>query len=371
MKIGILTLPLHTNYGGIIQVYALQEFLRRRGHDVWIINRDHWIREQNLPSTDSEESSNGRRYASVIESSASAEDKWINTKLFIDQHIGQHISSSNMAELHQNDLEAIVVGSDQIWRPEYVRHALRTSMANVFLHFAEDWTVRRLAYAASFGTDRWELCREETEVCSRLAKRFDAVSVREASAVFFCREYLGVNAEQVLDPTMLLDCSDYEELLDDFGKEEANSSVFSYMLDVTDDKMDAVGRISNFIDFGVVDTGRAGDEGGSYSEVEISSVESWLRSFRDARYVVTDSFHGCVFSILFGKEFFIYGNSERGIERFRSLLEILGLRSRMILSADEITEERLEEKIDWSHVSRRLEKEKFRSINFLETSLSE
>ena len=84
--------------------------------------------------------------------------------------------------LNPNDFDAFIVGSDQVWRRLYMPDIYRE-----YLSFAEGWNVRRISYAASFGTEEWEYSPLETTECRRLLQKFDAVSVREASGVSLCK----------------------------------------------------------------------------------------------------------------------------------------------------------------------------------------
>ncbi len=84
----------------------------------------------------------------------------------------------------------------------------------MFLDFVKGQNVKRLSYAASFGTDKWEFTPQQTAICSPLAQKFDLVTVREGSGVKLCKDHLGVNAVHVLDPTMLLTKEDYISLIE-------------------------------------------------------------------------------------------------------------------------------------------------------------
>lgn len=96
-------------------------------------------------------------------------------------------------------------------------------------------------------------------------------------------------------------------------------------------------------------------------------VEQWLRSFDDAEFVLTDSFHGCVFSIIFRKQFLAIGNKERGLSRFLSLLTLFSLRNRLILSPDEYKSNL--SSIDYDKVQDRLLSFQNKSFSFLKTNL--
>ena len=216
MKIGIVTLPLHANYGGILQVYALQTVLERMGHRVALIDRTlYWgagpVRRTLVYANRLLKMALGKKIDFFRERKADELRRIPRqyTDIFIRKHIRRR-SVVLYSQVRRRDYDALVVGSDQVWRPLYFENTI----GNAFLAFAEGWKIGRIAYAASFGTDTWEYTPEETEECSRLAKSFDAVSVREESGIALCRKYLGVDAVQTLDPTLLLQKDDYDALID-------------------------------------------------------------------------------------------------------------------------------------------------------------
>lgn len=96
-------------------------------------------------------------------------------------------------------------------------------------------------------------------------------------------------------------------------------------------------------------------------------VEQWLRSFDDAEFVLTDSFHGCVFSIIFRKQFLAIGNKERGLSRFHSLLTLFSLQDRLFLSPDEYKSNL--SSIDYDQVQTKLRSLQTQSLSFLKANL--
>ena len=196
MKIGILTLPLHTNYGGILQAYALQTVLERMGHEVSLIEKR---REPfKLPLWKAPLSYGKRILKNMIghpfpifyEQKLNREIPVVcqYTDKFIKKHIKRRIID-NYIDVHQYGFDAIVVGSDQIWRPKYFR-----PIEHAYLDFTEGWNIKRIAYAASFGTDKWEYTLKQTRICRRFLQSFDTVSVREISGVDLCREHFNIQA---------------------------------------------------------------------------------------------------------------------------------------------------------------------------------
>ena len=100
-------------------------------------------------------------------------------------------------------------------------------------------------------------------------------------------------------------------------------------------------------------------------------MSQWLANFADADFVVTDSFHGCVFSIIFGKPFIAIGNAERGLGRFQSLLGELGLNDRLItgLSDYQTRNDKLLATLNYEPVRARIDKLRQSSLQFLTDSL--
>lgn len=324
MHLAIITLHFGSNIGGILQSYALQSALEQMGHRAEVFDR------QDLPSVPRCLASYGKDAIKAALKGRTPIPGQFERRVkgrFTLSHL--HLTGTrDFGSLRPGDFDGYVVGSDQIWRPEY----LGGRIEDAFLGFAEQWGgVKRVAYAASFGKSEWMLTPRQTEACARLAKLFDGVGVREDSAVGLCRKHLGVEARHVLDPTMLHDAHFYETLTrEDAAKTRQGEGLFCYLLDLSRAKMslarDVARRVgerkSVISDF----TRLAGVE----DHVRFPTVEQWLRCYADARCVLTDSFHGAAFSIIFGKPFAVIANSHRGSTRMESLLRMFGLSDRLI-----------------------------------------
>jgi hypothetical protein len=340
MKIGILTLPLHTNYGGIIQAYALQTVLERMGHEVVVFQKDITPCFK-LPLWKYPLSYLKRllikifrnRHQEIFVEQRNRQEYQIthqHTNRFIVDNINV-ISIDKLRNINLNDIDCIVVGSDQIWRPIHVRNLFGTDISEMFLKFAEGWSGLKIAYAASFGVDFWEYNPSETAECKRLAPLFKSISVREISGVKLCSDYLEVEAEHVLDPTLLLDKIDYIDLIEKVNIPKCDGQLFSYILDETEEKLSYVNMVANSFKMKPYSLNLASHNSSDPLEKRIAQpVEKWLRCFYDAEFVITDSFHGCVFSIIFNKPFVAIGNVERGLSRFTSLLSLFGLGDRLV-----------------------------------------
>ena len=140
-----------------------------------------------------------------------------------------------------------------------------------------------------------------------------------------CRKFLGVNASHVLDPTMLLDVQDYIDLVESANVPKSKGTLLYYILDETKPTTDLISRLADKT--GLIPfhgNSRVEDWSAPLAERIQPPVEQWLRGFMDADLVITDSFHACVFSIIFNKKFIVMGNSHRGTARINSLLRTFG-----------------------------------------------
>lgn len=335
MKIGILTLPLHVNYGGILQAYALQTILERMGHDVVVITKSPylslpiWKRPFSYFKRAIKKYIQGKETLIFVEQCHNRDYPIVSQYIqpFINKYI-HYVEVNNLFTLQENDFDAIIVGSDQIWRPIYFQ-----PIEHAFLSFARSWHIKRIAYAASFGVDKWEYTNKQTLHCAELIKLFDAVSLREVSGVELCRKYLGVKSCHVLDPTMLLDVKDYIQLIEKSNISKSEGTLLNYILDDNMEKDNIVKKISkekNLVPFKI--NSKVEDKNAPLDERIQPPLEQWIRGFYDAKLVVTDSFHACVFSILFNKPFIVIANEVRGLARIQSLLKMFELEDRLIFS---------------------------------------
>lgn len=359
MKIGIVTQPLLNNYGGVLQNFAMQQVLRKLGHEPITVDyrplmtRDRfvkvWIRVlfRNILSSTKKplpQSREGRQRCSHF---AQFIEKNITTTKSV------HSYSPKLVSEYQ--LEAVVSGSDQVWRPRYNRQ----SLTNMFLDFVKDGSgVKKIAYAASFGVDSWEYRAGKARKCRKYAKRLDAISVREESGVALCNNHLRVEAIEVLDPTLLLSAEEYQKVCANVPKSEERF-VAAYILDASPEKVALVEQEAT----------KRGVACRIYSAGEEAklSIEEWLAIFRDAESVVTDSFHGSVFSIIFQKEFVSIINRNRGASRFVSLLGKFGLLDRIVIDATRAVLP--SQPIDWSKVQQQLQVWQEKSLNYLNRAL--
>lgn len=347
MKVGIITLPFEANYGWAVQMWALYHTIECLGHEPVIINRK-WNTNDNRLSTRLKRCV----YYNLI---------CRRFKRFVDNefhNITKVVRTKDETSLETKSFDVVITGSDQVWRMENTRLA----GFDFFLDFVEDGSIKRLSYAASFGKDTWQGTPEETQKVKQLLQRFDAISVREDSGVDLCNQLFGVHATHVLDPTLLLDSDDYNTIL---STPIANHELVTYILDSNAEKKDLITSIAKKHSLDTVNL---------YPESMYSyykSVYTWLEKIRDAQFVIVDSFHGMVFSILFSKQFVVLANEKRGLTRFTSLLSLLGLEDRLTTSMDsQIINSILEKPIDYTPIMHKIQEARQESLNFLKSSLN-
>lgn len=275
-------------------------------------------------------------------------------------------TSKQLSNYINNNLDAVVVGSDQIWRPKYV-----SCIYDFYLNGVND-SIKKIAYAASFGVKFWEYTNEQTHRCAELIRKFSYVSVREQSGVKLIHENLGkdVCVDWVLDPTLLLTMADYSGLIND-RPANAYRQLFTYILDETTFKLKVVEDIKNALNLSLnrFNTKAENGTGASLKERVAPEVEEWLNGFRNAEFVITDSFHGTVFSLIFNKPFVVLVNKERGAERFESILNKLGLADRMISDLHQFDMKLCSKHIDWVNINQNIARERGEIINTLKNKL--
>lgn len=246
-----------------------------------------------------------------------------------------------------NHFDAYIVGSDQVWRKSYTP---RYGIGMWFFDFLpHNYHGKRIAYGASFGVTEKEYSEEEQVVIRQLYNRFNAVSVRENSGLELLNQYgwTSPKATCVLDPTLLLDREDYVKLVNAADTKPMERKLWCYILDM--DKAKEVLINQKLEELSMQPTIY------SFNENSQLSIEQWLRNFYEAEYVITDSYHGLIFSLIFHKPFYLIVNNERGAARFESLCQMLGIKPN--------------EPIDWQVLDKNLNEHRQYSLDFLYDAL--
>ncbi len=341
-KIAIITLPLRNyNYGGILQNYALQQYLLQNFDvevetiDFQFSSPESWARKLKI-FLHHQVYAGYYRFRKKVNQ---ALEKFILSKINLSptlrskSEIGTYVKNKNF--------DVLIAGSDQIWRFEY---AGLDKYQLMYLNIDTPKNTRKISYAASFGVNEWTLPAKTNEIRNYL-QDFDALSVRENSAVDILESVFDMKSEHLIDPTLLLKKEDYLKLLPESltTVEPSKKTLYAYILDMDEGKRQMLERVSRELgtDLKIIELEREkfkdinNHNYTSFKGLEAQSVEQWLGSFYHADYIITDSFHGTVFSILFKKPFIALGNTGRGMSRFKSLLNGLELSERLCTEMDE------------------------------------
>lgn len=366
MKIGILTVPFNNNYGGLLQAYALKTILVQAGHDVIFINR-----RRNEPKTIRYKITNALVKVGIIKDKRHERKKTLSiyTDLFIRQYLTpltkEYVNSKDIRECNNYGFNCIIVGSDQVWRYKYAKD----SIFDYFLGFAN--SVTKISYAASFGVESCDFpIHIKDEVAHYLAD-FKSISVREETGKSILTSFFNIpdgKIKVVLDPTLLLTPTHYKLLIKKI-KRAANPYLFTYILDEST-LCNLV--IKDYQHTHPVSCFNIKAQTGNLSRLcPIRPVEEWINGLCYADFVITDSFHGTVFSILFNKPFVVCANIERGISRLMDLLKIFNLEHRLVTRYDDIIIKKIfdQDVINWDYVNIKISQLREDSLAYLFNSI--
>lgn len=343
MKIGILTFHWATNYGAVLQCYALQTYLESNGHVVEIVNYMPAQYDDNLWTF-----FRFRKFLRYQEYKC-LHEKEKQIKSFRNKFLKQTSRFRKESELFEATMQydILITGSDQIFNPSFLINGERGGSTAYYLGFTN--RVKKISYAVSFGCTEYP--SELQEQIKGLLSSFDAVSVRESTGKVII-DNLGINGAVVVpDPTLLLRGKSYMRFISPTN----NDSCFVYMLHNQESILvKNTSVLKQKIHF-------------SKSE----SIEKWLGNIHNSLGIITNSFHCVVFSLLFHKPFVVILNSKENIDmndRFYTLLGKCGLTDR-ITTFQDYDQSILTKNIDWEKVELNLETirtigKHFLSMNF-------
>lgn len=232
--------------------------------------------------------------------------------------------------------DTFIVGSDQLFTGEMLR--LLAGYAD--LQWV-DSSKRKIAYAASFAYDQFDGSESQKKQLCYFLRQFDAFSVREVSGVDLVKREFDITAQCVLDPVFLCPKSKWETMADRGMIRVPNEKyLFGYILDPDQKKEKMMLTASEFLRCGCLAATDIWNEPDAVAQMwNINTLDSLaneelLAQIRNSQFVLTDSFHGVCFSIIFGKPFAVIVNQDRGASRFYSLMGLLGLEYRIVSDSD-------------------------------------
>lgn len=331
-----LTLTDYFNYGNMLQRYALQRFLLKKGY----------------------------RFVSYAQESFDTRNKSFDrlrkTIPFVEKRIYRKPPNKN------DNYGAYIVGSDQVWR-KWGGSSGDDPLASVryyFFDFVKNNSAKRIAYAASFGQSdikEARLTEDFMKSVKPLVKKMTAVSLRERRGIEIAKEWWNTDAQLTIDPTMLLTARDYNRLVKRSTCDLVLSKpLFAYILASSEERNEHIRKL-----FSVY--GNKPSDVLYLKEAKIlPPVEQWLQNIRDAELVITDSFHGMVFSIMYNTPFVVLENIFGGNSRVESLLGDLGLEDRLLSDTQISNYSKISMKdIDWRNVNEKIDQLRRHSATWL------
>lgn len=346
--IGIVGWWYNLNYGGTLTYYALHQALRKMGFSVMMIDR-----ATNDPNYKPSYKSIPYRFA--MKNYFISKTHLINDMTGLNDHC-----------------KAFISGSDQLFNPVL----WKWSGPQYFLHFVNG-NNRKISYASSFGNGFSDI-PGLTEKMGYWLNRFDAISVREDYGVDIAKERFGIEATKVLDPVFLCEKEEYFKLTRDIEIDVKNNFFVNFILDPSEEKRDIIYYAQEKLHKQFVNLINADHIEENRKKLNMDNtkadadIEEWLYYYQHSDFIITDSFHGTCFAIIFQKPFISIANTQRGEKRFISLLTELNLMDRLIYTFDEIkSKEYLFETIDYTEVNKIIESKKEQSLKWLYNAITE
>lgn len=326
---------VQNNYGAVLTAYALVELLKDK-FNLQGIN----LNNKNIEYLNTQKN---------IKNITPFKDKYINFTDFCSKY-------TDFKNLN-NVFNTFIVGSDQIFRAG----CLGKYLYQYYLDFV-DLDKKKISFSASFGVDKEQFLKETPKHVIEKVKRslqlFDFVSVRENSGVEICRDVFNVKAEWIIDPVFIIDKLKYEELTTK-ATEDYAEKIVSYVLDTSKEYDNAYKHFEQKYNTQVIKTANSD-----------LTIENWLSAIKNCKFLITDSFHGMCFAIIFNKPFICLSNKKRGATRFESVLELLGIENLCISKINEIYDKDCIFKPDYDIVNQKIEQEAKKGIDFLEKALA-
>lgn len=344
MKINILTFSKVNSFGANLQCYALTKIIKDMGHDVKII-------DLRLPLK------KGRFLGRIGDLFCTIQFEKFRRKYF-PKFTRKYKDSCELLK-HPPIADCYIVGSDQVWNSSIIQRLY----PSFYLDFVPDGKTR-ISYAASFGTENLPVSDEDSRIKEFLS-RFNSISVREISALENLKSKFNINGKVVLDPTLLI--NDYDEIIS--PKKYGDRELVSFRLAIEANYVERVRKISNQLNLDPVFlNNRRKILGAKYRP--FVNVGEWLKSISNASFVITDSFHCLVFSLIFRKNFIVVPSYPERATRLIGLLEMLGISGRFYSNLDDLEgKQEWVEPINYDSVYSRLSQVRDESLLFLRDAI--
>ena len=358
-KIGIVTFHNAINYGAILQTFALSKAIEKTGNTCIVLNYEcERIKRGSKIKIRFKNPRQLARDLLYLPCNLLRKVRFINFKrknLVLTKRL-----TKQQLQKYNNQFDLFITGSDQVWN-----YQLTDFEKAFFLDFVND-NSKKYSYAASFGFDF--LPQEYRQEYKELLSYFNKISVREKAGVTILSK-LGIEACEVLDPTFLLEKNDWAKVFGDKKIKEEYILVYSYTSKIL---KDFAIKLSEHTNCKIIDISFSIKN--LFNKRYISKVgigpKEFLSLLYNARYVVTNSFHGTALAINFNKPLFIefLPPPSKVNSRLENIIEIFELKGRIIEEGKKIAEY---EPIDYGKVNLILQREREKSLAFLKSIIHE
>lgn len=339
MEVGIITFHWATNYGAVLQTYALQEAVLKLGYNVEIINYKPKRFDFGICQF-----LRNRKFVHPFKY-YSEYNKEQKIERFRKKYLKLSRRFNSLEELKCEKLKYkfLITGSDQVWNTYFLQHGESNGSTAYFLDFGEEIS-KKIAYAVSFGTHMYP--RNLIEKVRPLIRNLVAVSTRETTGQDILN-IIGINSELVPDPTLLFNMSFFDTLLSGI-KTECYKTRAYFLRDISPE-------IDDYIDKNNIEV------------IANCSVEEWINKIRNSSRLLTNSFHGVVFCLLYHIDFYVVLPTIDKLnmnDRFFTLLSQLEIANR-IKSIYDIHSVGSESAIEWDNIDDKLSRYREVGWNFL------
>lgn len=352
-KVGILTFHDAHNYGAVLQAYALKKYIKNLGYNVKIINYHH----SDIP--DGFAKKRKIDFAKVGMHKFSYFDhctRWEKFALFINELTdnARKVYTSEK-DLEKLDVDYWICGSDQIWNTDITLGFNK----GFFLDFETNG--KKISYAVSMGIPNLEEKYEDE--FKKAVNSLDCISVREETLKEYVEKFTDKKVERVVDPTLLLEPEDYEELIE--PSPIVGKYLLIYALGPDERLTDIAKKIAKDKNLEIVELNDCKKNNYFCRQISNAGPEEFLSLIKYADVVVTNSFHGTIFSILFKRDFYTITRLNRN-SRMENVLNIAGMRDRLI---DDVSDLQNVKDQDFEKAFENIKNVKESSIDFLNSAL--
>lgn len=344
------------NYGSLLNGYATYRILKDLGKSVIMLRKpDHITDDMELRDW-------------------THNTKFVNS-VYPETDLSPRMSRNDIKLMNQH-VNTFLAGSDQIWNYNV------SFSGYMYLPFVSNQK-RRVSFCTSFGHKNDNVPNDRVEFVKSEFHKYDAISVRENFGRENLKNKYQVDSTVLLEPVFDVEKSVYEDLADQSNFNEKEVYILAYILDPTDEKLDILKKVNQYIKCKIITipdgcytiVGSSWDKYDRKEEfpnLQINlDARGFLKAFSEASFIITDSFHGTCFSIIFEKRFISLCNNRRGAERFDDILGRFGLLNRLVLNMSEFEwREEYLDYIDYAPINKQIAEGRKESVEWLKNAIN-